>query len=66
MYERTYREWQANPNDTAGFIYEARMPSGARLLLGDQRALDRLSAQYSGSQVNETMESPESDRDGPR
>ena len=63
MYERTYREWQANPNDTAGFIYEARMPSGTRLLLGDQRALDRLPAQYSGSTVDEATESPES---GPR
>ena len=63
LYERAYREWQANPNDTVGFIYEATMSSGTRLLLGDQRALDRLPAQYSGSPVDEATESPES---GPR
>ena len=56
-------EWQASPNDTVGFIYEARMPSGTRLLLGDQRALDRLPAQYSGSPIDGATESPES---GPR
>ena len=63
LYERAYREWQANPNDTACFIYEAALPSGTRLLLGDQRALDRLPAQYSGSPVDGATESPES---GPR
>ena len=44
LYERAYSEWQADHNGTVGFIYEATMPSGKRLLLGDRRTLNRVAS----------------------
>ncbi len=39
LYEQALKEWQSNKDGCIGFIYEARLPSGAILLLGDARTL---------------------------
>lgn len=42
LYEQALKEWQSNKDGCIGFIYEACLPSGEILLLGDARTLARV------------------------
>lgn len=39
LYEKSLMAWKARPDGTVGHIYEAVLPSGRSLLLGDTRVL---------------------------
>jgi len=39
LYEQAHAAWNANKDGSVGHLYEACLPSGKTLLLGDARAL---------------------------
>lgn len=42
LYEQAHAAWVAKKEDTIGHVYEATMPSGTSILMGDRRTLARL------------------------
>jgi hypothetical protein len=45
LYEEAFNQWQLAKNETVGFVYEACMPSGGSVLLGDPIVLARIRSQ---------------------
>jgi hypothetical protein len=46
LYEDAHADWKASNDGTIGFVYEAGLPSGQSLLLGDARALRRINKEF--------------------
>lgn len=40
LYDGAYAAYRANPNGSIGFVWEARLPNGQILYMGDPRTLD--------------------------